>query len=108
MKYEEEREKIKKYNKKLINSVNYFIISLLKKKKKIKGVDNHLFFGCVFNSFSCPLIPTLLSSKLIFPVPGPTKNKKKGHFLCFWFSKIVHINYNNKHTNYYSSTVKIR
>lgn len=107
MKYEEEKEKIKKYNKKLINSVNYFIISLLKKKKK-KGVDNHLFFGCVFNSFSCPLIPTPLSSKLIFPVPGPTKNKKKGHFLCFWFSKIVHINYNNKHTNYYSSTVKIR
>lgn len=34
MKYEEKREKIKKYNKKLINSVNYFIISLLKKKKK--------------------------------------------------------------------------
>ena len=27
MKYEEEREKIKKYSNKLINSVNYFIIS---------------------------------------------------------------------------------
>ncbi len=54
MKYEEEREKIKKYNKKLINSVNYFIISLLKKKKK-KELTIIYFLGVFSTLFHVPL-----------------------------------------------------
>lgn len=55
MKYEEEREKIKKYNKKLINSVNYFIISLLKKKKKKKELTIIYFLGVFSTLFHVPL-----------------------------------------------------
>lgn len=54
MKYEEEKEKIKKYNKKLINSVNYFIISLLKKKKK-KELTIIYFLGVFSTLFHVPL-----------------------------------------------------
>ena len=49
-----EREKIKKYNKKLINSVNYFIISLLKKKKK-KELTIIYFLGVFSTLFHVPL-----------------------------------------------------
>lgn len=69
MKYEEEKEKIKKYNKKLINSVNYFIISLLKKKKKKRSWQSFIFWVCF---------------QLFFMSPYSNSIKLKAHFSCSW------------------------